>query len=110
MNSLKKSYFLKYSNKTINISQDETVNIDVKFQCAATLIDRETLITAAHCIVKSFEYEIQNEYYMIDVETNKYYPTLESMYKIYLGIHNQSETFSVDPYTVRKIFVVRNIY
>ena len=48
------------------------------------------MLTAAHCVIKSFEYEFKGVTYEIKVETNKYYPTLESMYRVYLGLQNRT--------------------
>jgi secreted trypsin-like serine protease len=48
------------------------------------------VLTAAHCVIKSFEYEFKGVTYEIKVETNKYYPTLESMYRVYLGLQNRT--------------------
>jgi hypothetical protein len=47
-------------------------------------------MTAAHCIIKDFEYEHQNETYLIKIEHNDFYPNQESMYKIYLGLQNKT--------------------
>ena len=51
-------------------------------------------MTAAHCIIKEFEYEYENQTYQQTVERNSFYPTEESMYKIYLGLHNHSDIYS----------------
>ena len=47
-------------------------------------------MTAAHWIIKNFDYEYENQTYQINVERNKFYPTQESMFKIFLGIHNKT--------------------
>ena len=43
-------------------------------------------MTAAHCIIKTVN--LQNR--EIKVVPNEYYPTFESMYKVYLGVHDRT--------------------
>jgi hypothetical protein len=63
----------------------------MRFLCSGTLIDRQTVLTAAQCVPKSLDYAINNELYTIPVETNEYYPTVESMLSVYFGVYNRSE-------------------
>jgi secreted trypsin-like serine protease len=59
----------------------------IAFQCGGTLIDRFTVISAAHCIVN----EIQLSFFeKMQIVPNEYYPTYESMFTIYAGIYNIS--------------------
>lgn len=48
------------------------------------------MLTAAHCLLREFEYEHDNKSYVIRVRPNKYYPSYESMFEVYLGLHNKS--------------------
>ena len=62
-----------------------------KFSCffflKGTLIKVKSVycvISAAHCFPKSVK--MNGKYYT--VETNNFYPTMESMISVYLGVHN----------------------
>jgi hypothetical protein len=56
-------------------------------------------------IIKDFEYEHQNETYLIKIEHNDFYPNQESMYKIYLGLQNKTEIIAYDDtfFTIEKL-------
>ncbi len=63
-----------------------------KFQTRlGTLIKRNVVLTAAHCIPKTVEYSYDGNPYETDVEPNSYYPTVGSMHKVYLGFHDLNE-------------------
>ena len=55
------------------------------------MIDRQTVLTAAHCIVKSFKDEHGNT---INVEINALNPTYESIISVYLGVHDNRKAFT----------------
>jgi len=57
----------------------------------------------------SFEYEYNSVKYKIQVMPNKYYPTKESMIKIYLGAADMNSAINkqeIHPYMVQKVLVV----
>ena len=71
------------------------VNLDGKpfmlssnFLCGGTLINQKTALTAAHCINTEFEYDYKGSTYTIEIKPNDYYPTWESMFTVYIGMHN----------------------
>lgn len=66
---------------------DEVVHIERHFICSGTLINRNTVLTAAHCIVKEIEFTYESAHYSLTVTPNMFYPTFESMISVYLGVH-----------------------
>ncbi len=69
--------------------------------CSGTLINQYTILTAGHCIIKTFNYTSYNIY------TFPFYPTLESMFEIYVGLYNISNINDIEPSIVKKIIKVR---
>lgn len=57
----------------------------VAYMCGGTLVDSKTIVTAAHCYIDTLNYGFTQ----ITIEPNEYYPTIESMYSVYLGVHNK---------------------
>ena len=45
-------------------------------------------MTAAHCFVTEVTYTYSGYEMVHTVETNEQYPTFESMYTVYLGLHS----------------------
>ena len=92
--------------------ESSVINVDVAFLCAGSLIDRTTLVTAAHCIIRDFVYQFNDNLYTIPVEPNKYYPTVESMFKVYVGVFNMSSvdlnvlTSTTVFHSVKRVIVV----
>jgi hypothetical protein len=75
------------------------VNRSRKFLCGGTLIDKKTILTASHCIQTTVNLVFNRTEYTFPIAFNKLYPTLGSMYKVYLGVHNRSTGF--DDETIR---------
>jgi hypothetical protein len=62
----------------------------IKFSCSGTLIDRNTVITAAHCVPKTFDVSVNDFTYTFNVTPNDYNPNVESMFTVYLGMHDNN--------------------
>lgn len=74
--------FLKY-DPDLNKSKIEKVG----FQCGGNLIDRETILTAGHCLPIDIDRtQIHNDR-NLQIVPNSFYPTYESMFTVYLGLH-----------------------
>ena len=70
---------------------------DTSGMCGGTLVNRNTVITAAHCFQKFIQFPDGTTY---NVFPNFYYPTIESMYSVYLGTHKLS---NIQSSTLKKI-------
>lgn len=69
--------------------------------CGGTLLDRSTVLTAAHCIVSSISYThpttgVSTPYTVV---TNSFFPTVGSMYSVHLGVHDRTDLSSTGAVT-----------
>ena len=71
-----------------------------------TLIKRNVILTAAHCIYKEVDFTYNGVENTTSVEPNSYYPTENSMFKVFLGLQNRNETSNAVEVPVSKIIVV----
>ena len=67
-----------------------TLILSSTFLCGGTLINQKTALTAAHCINTQFEYDYKGNTYVIEIKPNEYYTTWESMFTVYIGMHNSN--------------------
>ncbi|CAF0932506.1 unnamed protein product [Brachionus calyciflorus] len=75
------------------------ITYTVTSRCGGTLINRDTIVTAAHCYLSTIN---RSDGSKIRVIPNKYFQTIESMYTVYLGLHdvrNRQFQFSVNSFT-----------
>lgn len=99
---------LKYKEPSIK-RRDGTFSYNKIFEtsCGATLIDRQTLLTAAHCFPQEFEY--------YDEKNSRWYPYRASInsiltgYSVYLGIHSLKDIESVEANSTLKSIHKRTI-
>ena len=75
------------------------------FFCGGTLIRRDVVMTAAHCLMNQFVYK--NSF--IDYAENEFNPSVESLYSVFAGAHNISTIASTNepPKGVVRASVVR---
>lgn len=63
----------------------QIINGSVRAYCSGSLIDRSTVMIASHCYTS--EIYRDDLKLVIPIRPNQFYPTIESMYTVYLGLH-----------------------
>ena len=71
--------------------------LTVQNSCGGTIISSNAVITAAHCIITSFKYRINNKIYKLKINFNTQFPTFASMLKVYAGVNNSKEKIEYFP-------------
>lgn len=84
------NYYVANFSITHPNSTEDTIflNASYSYYCGGTLLDKWTVMTSSGCILKSFVRAYDNHDYIIPVEPNEFFPTYESCYTVYLGLHN----------------------
>ena len=73
-----------------------TVYISRSYVCGGTLIDKTTVVTVAHCVYKSISFTYGITSYSLQVKPNSFYPTVASMFTVYLGLQDASKISSTN--------------
>jgi V8-like Glu-specific endopeptidase len=71
-------------------STNVKLTIQSSTKCGGTLINRNTILSAAHCIPSTVSFSYNGQTYQTQVQVSSYHPTIQSMFKIYLGVYNSS--------------------
>ena len=72
---------------------NEFIEVETYSLCGGTLIDRNTVVTVAHCApALSFNYTYKSKVYNLLYQSNTIFPTIESTYTVYFGVHEISFT------------------
>ena len=77
-----------------------SLTVDFWMQCSGSLINRRTVLTSAQCAPNNVTFAYRTRTYTTLVETNSYYPTMESMYRVILGAY---DTNNVDNATTQML-------
>ena len=72
---------------------------DFEFLCEGTVTNKETVLTAAHCIIDSIELSFNGRTFNEKVVPNEYYPSYAYMYKVYLGFNDISSIKNPSTFT-----------
>lgn len=84
----------------------QTFRISSSSSCGGTLIGKGLVLTAAHCISTSISYTYNGNQYSYTIVTNSQYPTMGSMYTVYLGAHDITNLNSAVSRSVSKVVKV----
>ncbi|RNA25500.1 chymotrypsin-like elastase family member 2A, partial [Brachionus plicatilis] len=71
---------IKFNYKFSVIFSNQIFDYNYATSCGGTLLNRDTILTAAHCIVTHAMYSFEGRLINFKVKPNQFYETYESMY------------------------------
>mgnify|MGYP002788885494 CR=1 FL=1 len=84
-NSWPATALIYFNYKTDTFLNNQNLSFEYSYQCPGTLISRKTVLFAAQCVQNEFYVVVNNIEYKLNITKNVYYPSFESMFKVYLG-------------------------
>ena len=82
--------YLRFSYTRDVVQSGRMATLTFNSACGGTLIDRRTVLTAGHCIVKEVSYTDNGQKITVPVETNAYHSSYESMFTLYAGLQDKT--------------------
>ena len=84
--------YLTFSyTRIVDFGDGKATTYTFKSFCGGTIIDRKTILTAAHCIINTVYYtDVNGKLVRVRVEPNSFHPTIGSMYSVYVGLYDKS--------------------
>ncbi len=87
----------------VTIADGVSLQISKTESCSGILIDKKNILTAGHCLIDSISYEYLGFQYNYTIPEGNKYPTKESSYKVYLGVHDRAKLSSDSGAVVRSV-------